>query len=214
VVSYFNCSIKEDVVSCGKLIDNGSIVIYPTDTVYGIGCNPFDDEAVLNLYRIKKRPFNKPLPVLSSDIEQVLKLVNINKKIEALMKKFWPGQLTLVLKLKNPTSISKYAFDNASNTMAIRIPDCQCTLNLIQMTKNKLLIGTSANLSGYPPVNNLKELGNSFLKGYDAVVDGGIIMGNGGVSTIISFVESDQKPLLIREGVLSKEKVFASLDSV
>ena len=77
----------------------------------------------------------------------------------------------MILKLKKNGSLtSRYAFDN---TIAIRIPDNKCTINLIQLTKNKLLVGTSANLSDHSPLTNLKDLNTCNLQGYDAVIEGG-----------------------------------------
>ncbi|HEY0579614.1 MAG TPA: L-threonylcarbamoyladenylate synthase [Candidatus Nitrosocosmicus sp.] len=222
---------------CASLIDGGSIIIFPTDTVYGIGCDPLNDDSVLKLFKIKNRPLDKHLPILTDDILRLSHLVEVTEKAKILINRFWPGPLTLILKLKKNSSLtSRYAFDN---TIAIRIPDNKCTTNLIQLTKNKLLVGTSANLSKHSPLTNLKDLNTCNLQGYDAVIEGG----KGGeagkeqivdygeaedgspsgeqtsltahnssyISTIVDLVENNNLKI-IREGIISKEKIFETLN--
>jgi L-threonylcarbamoyladenylate synthase len=237
VVFYFSCYKSEDLEKCASLIDGGSIIIFPTDTVYGIGCDPLNDDSVLKLFKIKNRPLDKHLPILTDDLLHISHLVEVTEKAKILINRFWPGPLTLILKLKKNSSLtSRYAFDN---TIAIRIPDNKCTTNLIQLTKNKLLVGTSANLSDHSPLTNLKDLNTCNLQGYDAVIEGGKggeagkeqIVDNGEaevgspsgeqtsltahnssyISTIVDLVESNNLKIL-REGIISKEKIFETLN--
>jgi L-threonylcarbamoyladenylate synthase len=237
VVFYFSCYKSDDLKKCASLIDGGSIIIFPTDTVYGIGCDPLNDDSVLKLFKIKNRPLDKHLPILTDDILHLSHLVEISEKAKILINRFWPGPLTIILKLKKNSSLtSRYAFDN---TIAIRIPDNKCTTNLIQLTKNKLLVGTSANLSKHSPLTNLKDLNTCNLQGYDAVIEGGKggeagkeqIVDNGEaedgspsgeqtsltahnssyISTIVDLVENNNLKI-IREGIISKEKIFETLN--
>ncbi len=207
MVFYFSCNKNEELKECADLIDMGFIIIYPTDTVYGIGCDPLNDESVLKLFKIKNRPLEKHLPILASRLEDLTRLVKITLEANILIKHFWPGQLTLILKTNNNSLTSKYAFDN---TVAVRIPNNLCITNLIQLTKNKLLIGTSANLSNQSPINNFKDIKTSNLKGYDAVIDGGELKKLPSVSTIVDLVDTNN-PKIIREGAISKEKIFTVL---
>ncbi|MDQ6722724.1 MAG: L-threonylcarbamoyladenylate synthase [Thermoproteota archaeon] len=210
MVFYFGCNKIEDLKKCASLIDNGSIIIFPTDTVYGIGCDPLNDDSVLKLFKIKNRPLDKHLPVLTSNISHLSQFVEITEEANTLINHFWPGQLTIILKLQNNSLTSRYAFDK---TIAIRIPNNMCTTKLIQMTKNKLLVGTSANLSKHPPVTNVKDLETCNLQGYDAIVDGGRASASNSsshVSTIVDLVEINN-PKIIREGIISKERIFAIL---
>jgi L-threonylcarbamoyladenylate synthase len=237
VVFYFSCYKSEDLKKCASLIDGGSIIIFPTDTVYGIGCDPLNDDSVLKLFKIKNRPLDKHLPILTDDISHLSHLVEVTEKAKILINRFWPGPLTLILKLKKNGSLtSRYAFDN---TIAIRIPDNKCTINLIHLTKNKLLVGTSANLSNHFPLTNLKDLNSCNLQGYDAVIEGGK-EGEAGkeqivdnkeaedgsvsgeqtsltahnssyISTIVDLVENNNLKI-IREGIISKEKIFETLN--
>jgi L-threonylcarbamoyladenylate synthase len=207
VVFYFKCNLKEDLKKCASLINTGSIIIFPTDTVYGIGCDPLNDDSVLRLFKIKNRSLGKYLPILTSNIKYLSHIVEITEEANILMDHFWPGPLTLILKLKTNSLTSKYAFDK---TVAIRIPNNKCTTNLIQMTKNKLLVGTSANLSNTLPFNNIERLKTSNLHGYDVIVDGGSLNNLLHVSTIVDLVEINH-PKIVREGIISKEKIFTVL---
>jgi L-threonylcarbamoyladenylate synthase len=237
VVFYFSCYKSEDLKKCASLIDGGSIIIFPTDTVYGIGCDPLNDDSVLKLFKIKNRPLDKHLPILTDDISHLSHLVEVTEKAKILINRFWPGPLTLILKLKKNGSLtSRYAFDD---TIAIRIPDNKCTINLIHLTENKLLVGTSANLSNHSPLTNLKDLNSCNLQGYDAVIEGGkegeagkeqivdnkeaedgsvsgeqtsLTANNSSyISTIVDLVENNNLKI-IREGIISKEKIFETLN--
>jgi len=235
VVFHFKCSKSDDLRKCASLIDKGSIILFPTDTVYGIGCDPLNKVSVLKLFQIKNRPLDKYLPILSSSVSSLSNLVEFTKDAEKLIKHFWPGPLTLVLKIKEHSSLdyNRYAFDK---TVAIRIPNNKCIISLIQMTKNKLLIGTSANLSKQNPLIHLRDLDNCNLQGYDAIVDGDECSSSSfgsplisssyssyfsssksnnsansiPVSTIIDMADSNF-PKIIREGVISKEEILALL---
>ena len=207
MVFCFSCDNGEDLKKCADLIDAGSIVVYPTDTVYGIGCDPFNDDSVLRLFKIKNRPLGKHLPILAGNMGPLTHLVKITKEANILINRFWPGQLTLILKLNDDSLTSKYAFDN---TVAVRIPDNLCITNLIQLTKNKLLVGTSANLSNQPPFSNLQDIKTSNLKGYYAAIDGGKLNSSLSVSTIVDLIDSGN-PKIIREGVVSRERIFEAL---
>jgi L-threonylcarbamoyladenylate synthase len=236
VVFYFKCSKNDDLRKCASLVDKGSIIIFPTDTVYGIGCDPLNNISVLKLFQIKNRPMDKYLPILSSSVSDLSNFVEFTKDAEKLIKYLWPGPLTIVLKIKENSSLdsNRYAFDK---TVAVRIPNNKCTISLIQMTKNKLLIGTSANLSKQNPLIHLRDLNKSSLQGYDAIVDGDELSSSFAsplipsplscnssfsssksnnstnsisVSTIIDVSESNC-PKVIREGIISKEQIFATL---
>ena len=238
VFSYYKCSINDDLRQCASLVDKGSIIIFPTDTVYGIGCDPLNKVSVLKLFQIKNRPLDKYMPILASSVSDLIGIVEFTKDAKKLIKHFWPGPLTLVLKIKEYSYLdsNQYAFNK---TVAIRIPNNKCTRSLIQMTKNKLLIGTSANLSNQKPLTNLRDLDKSNLQGYDAIVDGdecssssfesflssssfshpsssfsfskSINLTNSNpVSTIIDMSENNRSKI-IREGIISKEEIFDSL---
>jgi len=193
-----NCD-KEGIGIASQIINRGGIVIFPTDTVYGIGCNPYDKTAVKKIYEIKSRNIVKSLPVLTYSKETAKKIVQFDKITEKIADKFWPGPLTIILKVKDEKIKESL---NLEDKIAIRVPNHQCTLELLQ--KCDFLVGTSANISGNSSYTNPKDCLKD-MKDYDVFVDGGIIS-SGGESTIIEIENEEIK--IIREGSLSKEEIL------
>jgi len=161
------CS-NPDLDNASKIVLNGGVVIFPTDTVYGLGCDPFNNISVERIFAIKKRSDN-PLPVLCNSITSVSKLVEVNKVAEELMKKHWPGPLTLVLKIKN-NSLPK-SLTNNSKFLGVRIPNNKCTINFIEKC-NGSIVGTSANISGREASHSIDGLEKE-LSNCDAIINGG-----------------------------------------
>ena len=192
-----NCN-DEGMRKSVEIIENGGVIIFPTDTVYGIGCNPYDANAVKKIYQIKSREKIKSLPVLASSIEIVKQISTIDEFTEKIIKKYWPGPLTLILKLKDK-NLKKSL--NLEDKIAVRIPNSVCTLKLLN--KCNLLVGTSANVSGESSFTNPQE-GVKNVKNYDVFVDGGTITSKG-ESTIIEI--ENEKIHVIREGALKKEDI-------
>ena len=192
-----NCN-DEGIRKSIEIIENGGVIIFPTDTVYGIGCNPYDANAVKKIYQIKSREKTKSLPVLASSIEIVKQITIIDEFTEKIVKKYWPGPLTLILKLKDK-NLKKSL--NLEDKIAVRIPNSVCTLKLLN--KCNLLVGTSANVSGDSSFTNPQECMKN-VKNYDVFVDGGTITSKG-ESTIIEI--ENEKIHVIREGALKKEDI-------
>ena len=103
-----------------QVIENGGIVIFPTDTVYGMGCNPYNVNAVEKIYEIKSREKIKPLPVLAYSLDTVKQIARIDTFTEKIIKKYWPGPLTLILELTDKKLKKSLKLDNK---IAVRIPD-------------------------------------------------------------------------------------------
>ena len=190
---------KEGIEKTSQIIEKGGIVVFPTDTVYGIGCNPYNLNSVKKIYEIKSRAEMKSLPVLAYSLEIVKEITLIDKFTEKIIKKYWPGPLTLILtltdqKLKNSLKLQ--------NKIAVRIPDSKCTLKLLE--KCKLLVGTSANISGNSSHTNPDECIKN-IKNYDVFLNGGTITSKG-ESTIIEIENEEIK--IIREGVLKIEDIM------
>jgi len=197
VIMKVNCQDK-GIKKAVEIIENGGVIIFPTDTVYGIGCNPYDTNAVKKIYEIKSREKIKSLPVLASSIQIVKQISIIDEFTEKIIKKYWPGPLTLILKLKDK-NLKKSL--NLENKIAVRIPNSECTLKLLN--KCNLLVGTSANISGESSFTNPQECMKN-VKNYDVFVDGGTITSKG-ESTIIEI--ENEKIHIIREGALKKEDI-------
>ena len=143
---------KEGIEKASKTIKDGGIVVFPTDTVYGIGCNPYDKKAVQKIYKIKSRLISKSLPILAFSKDIAAKIVEFDKNSEKIAQKMWPGPLTLILKL---TDENLKASLNVDDKIAIRVPKHQCTLELLK--KCNFVIGTSANVSGTGPFRDPQE---------------------------------------------------------
>ena len=190
---------EEGIKKTSQIIKEGGIVVFPTDTVYGIGCNPYNEKAVKKIYEIKSREKIKALPVLAYSIDIVKKIVVIDKFTENILQKNWPGPLTLILELKDQ-ELKKSL--NLQNKIAVRIPDSDCTLKLLE--KCELVVGTSANISGnasYTDPNNCIKN----IKNYDLFLNGGTITSKG-ESTIIEI--ENEKIKIIREGALKIEDII------
>ena len=188
----------EGIKKISQIIEKGGIVVFPTDTVYGIGCNPYNENAVKKIYEIKSRTKLKSLPVLAYSLDIVKEIALIDKFTEKIIEKYWPGPLTLILELTDQ-KLKKSL--NLGNKIAVRIPDSKCTLKLLE--KCKLLVGTSANISGNSSYTNPDECIKN-IKNYDIFVNGGIITSKG-ESTIIEIKNEEIK--IIREGALKIEDI-------
>jgi L-threonylcarbamoyladenylate synthase len=143
----------------------------------------------------------KSLPVLTYSIETAEKIVEIDQFTKKILKKFWPGPLTVILKVTDKKIKESL---NLENKIAIRIPDHKCTLELLK--KCNFLVGTSANISGNLPYTDPEECLKN-LENYDIFVDGGIITSKG-ESTIIEI--ENEKIKIIREGSLTEDEILQS----
>ena len=187
-----NCD-KGGIEKTSQIIQKGGVVVFPTDTVYGIGCNPYNRNSVKKIYEIKSRDKIKSLPVLAYSLDIVKQIVLIDEFTEKIIKKYWPGSLTLILKLTDE-KLKKSL--NLENKIAVRIPNSKCTLKLLE--KCKLLVGTSANISGNSSYTDPDECLKN-IKNYDIFINGGTITSQG-ESTIIEI--ENEKIKIIREGAL------------
>lgn len=192
-----NCD-NDGIKKVVEIFKNGGVIVFPTDTVYGIGCDPYNENAVKKIYEIKSRDKIKSLPVLAYSIDIVKQIVMMDKLTEKIVEKYWPGPLTLILKLKDQ-KLKKSL--NLEEKIAIRIPNSECTLKLLK--ECNLLVGTSANVSGDSSFTDPQKCIEN-LKNYDAFVDGGTITSKG-ESTIIEI--ENEKIHVIREGALKKEDI-------
>ena len=188
----------EGVQKAASAINDGAVIVFPTDTVYGLGCNPYNHDSVLSLYKIKKREKTKPFPVLGYSKEELEKIAEFSPLEEKIAEKFWPGAITLILKVKDQ-EIQKSL--SLGEKIAVRVPNNKCALALLK--ECKLLVGTSANISDARPFSDPKECSEN-LTGYDLFIDGGIISSKG-ESTIVEVENNDVK--VLRKGSISEEMI-------
>ena len=156
-----------DIELLKKEISKGKIFIYPTDTVYGIGCNALDEEAVEKIRKIKKRD-EKPFSVIAPSFEWV----SDNLIIDVNLEKYFPGAYTVILKKKDKKFLKEVS---ASDTLGVRIPDSEFTKKI--QKAGFPFVTTSVNFSGEKPANNIQEISKEILKQVDYIIDMGELSG-------------------------------------
>jgi len=153
-----NKAVKKAVIS----IKNGDVLVCPTDTVYGLVCDATSRKAVKELFRIKKRPKEKPIPIFVKDLKMAKRFAYINRSQEKFLKKAWPGKVTAVVKAKpGAKKIFPEGIISPENKVGLRIPRYEL-VNVLLEELNLPLTGTSANISGQPPSTKIKEVLDQF----------------------------------------------------
>lgn len=191
-----------EIEEVDKIIKNGGIVVFPTETVYGIGTNGLDEDAVKKLYDVKERALNKPISLLVSDINMINQVAKDITDVEyKLMEEFFPGPFTIILKKKE--NVIPNVVTANKDTIGIRIPDDEIARKLIECA-NVPLATTSANISGMPSGTNLNDIVKSFDRNVDCFVDGGESK-LGTASTIVEVI--DGIPHILRLGTITKEQI-------
>ncbi len=180
-----------------EILKNGGVVIFPTDTIYGIGCRYDDKNAVDRIYKIKSRSKNQPFPILVSSIEQVKQLATITQAAQELIEKYWPGGLTIVL---NPKE--------GSQKIGFRMPRSTLIGLLINLL-GKPIIGTSANFHGQKSPASFEELDPKIIKLADFAIRGSCKKGT--ESTVIDATINP--PKIIRLGAVKISKAFLRIKS-
>ena len=193
---------QNGIKTAATTVKNGGVVVFPTDTVYGLGCDPRNAKAVETIFKIKKRREVKQLPVLGYSKDEISKIVVFDEISSKIADKYWPGQVTLVLKLKD-TKIKKAM--TLDDKIAVRVPNHPCALALLK--ECKLIVGTSANFSGLGSFSDSKSVQENF-SGYDVFLDGGTIS-NSTSSTIIEVRKGVLE--ILRQGKITKEEIINSL---
>ncbi len=184
---------RDAVRLAAGIVRNGGLVVYPTDTVYGLGCDPFDAEAVGRLFEAKKRE-GKPIPVLCARKEDAEKLVDLGPRGTALADSHWPGALTIVAPLKRKVPL---LLDHGTGALGVRVPGHALCRELARECGG-WLTGTSANLSGKPPSRSAEEAKDQLGDLVDLYLDGGVSKGL--ESTVVKVVGEDV--VVLRQGAL------------
>jgi L-threonylcarbamoyladenylate synthase len=182
-----------------EILKNGGIAVFPTDTVYGLCANAFDLNARKKIYKLKGRSFHKPLIVMAGSTKDLQSLAVMNEAHLRLAKKYWPGQLTLVLA---STAIGTMVMGGRSN-LGARIPDCKVALALMKMCGFPL-VTTSANKSGKESIKSGKEAVKEFTDKVDLIIDAGLC-GKRQESTVMDVTHFPY--VVIREGYLKKKDI-------
>ena len=189
---------NENLEEINTILDNDGIIIFPTDTVYGIGCNCYSIKALKKLYSFKNRPLSKPINVLTSSIYKIEKIAYLKEKEKEMIEKYMPGDLTLIVDKKE---IVPDLLTANLNTVGVRIPNHDMSLKILNHYKAPIAT-TSVNLSGDSPGIEVSDFIEEFKDKVDLIVDGG--PSPIGVASTIVRVEND-KINILREGRLKVE---------
>lgn len=191
-------SLEKICSECADILKSGGLVAFPTETVYGLGANPFDLSAVEKIYRVKGRPKDNPLIFHISNIDWLNRLGYLSERDRLLVENFFPGPLTIILKSKID---NKYTFN--LHTIAIRMPDNLIALKLIEKFGFPI-VAPSANLSGKPSPTKVEHVIEDFDGKIDAIIDGGETV-YGIESTVIDATQYPYK--LLRHGAVPLEDI-------
>ena len=187
---------EEVFARCRDVIFAGGVVVYPTDTFYGLGADPGNPAAIRKLFAIKGRQQGQPILLLIKDAGQVPNFAaEIPAKAEELMRQYWPGPLTLVFKAKEYVLPE---LTGGAGTIGLRVPGSALTVRLLAFL-GTALTGTSANISGGPSPRTAEEALAAVGSAVDLIVDGGMTAG-GEPSTVVDL--STDIPRVVREGAV------------
>jgi L-threonylcarbamoyladenylate synthase len=192
-----------EIKEAAKLVLAGRLIAYPTDTVYGLGCNPFDADAIERLVNAKER-VKDSLPILVGSLKEAERLGEISGVAAELANRFWPGPLTLVV-LARSNFPGKVTGD--SLLVGLRIPNHEMARRLIQESGGAV-IGTSANISGHPPLRTAQDVIRELKGRIDLVIDGGPSP-LGRESTVVRILGG--KITMLREGAISRDDILKTL---
>ncbi|MFK7801456.1 MAG: L-threonylcarbamoyladenylate synthase [Anaerolineae bacterium] len=182
-----------DITTGASLLKAGSTVVFPTDTVYGVGAGAFSSTGIAKLYAAKIREAEKGIPVLLADLADLDQIAaDVSQAAWDLAERYWPGALTLII----PKSSNLPANISPNHGIAVRIPDHDLCRDLIRQVGGAVA-ATSANISGQPAALSANDAFAQLDGRVDAIIDGGTVLG-GVPSTIISLLE--EQPKILRQG--------------
>jgi len=190
--------VKIDLFQAIDALKHGGLVVYPTDTLYALGADIFNEDAVKKIFKVKKRPFDVPLPVAVSTVVDIKKIAFVDEKIRRLAERFLPGQMTFIL---NKRDIVPDIVTSGLDKVAVRIPDNKFALEILSIFGP--LTVTSANIHNMKTPNNVKDI-QAQLKGIDVYLDCGSL--DGLPSTIVDMTSGE--PVFLREGKITKKEIM------
>jgi L-threonylcarbamoyladenylate synthase len=181
----------DSIRRAASVVARGGLIVYPTDTVYGLGCDPADPKAVERLFRAKGRDA-KPIPIICSGIPKVRELVEMSPKALDLSKRYWPGAMTMVLPLR---TTMPFLLHQGTGSLGVRVPGSTKCLELVKACGG-WLTGTSANVSGRPSARSAEEAMGQLGDKVDLYLDGGRLGGR--ESTVVRVVGDEL--MVLRRG--------------
>lgn len=192
---YLNNELRDKIK---EILDNDGVIAFVTDTVWGLGCLPSSEIAVKKIYDIKKREAQKPLILMSNEVENLKPYVKeINTKADELIKKHFPGALTLVVEKSEKTSDF---ITSGFNTVGIRVPDNAVFKEICQATTGHVLATTSANLSHEPSAKTYEQAVQNMGTKVDLIIEDFGQGAQGLESTVALVLENEIK--VLRQGAI------------
>ena len=194
---------KLDLSKAISALTNGEIIVYPTDTLYGLGADIYNVDAVRKVFEVKKRPMDNPLSVAVSSFDELKQIAYISASTKRLVESFLPGKLTLILiKRRYVSDVVTAGLDK----IAIRIPNCKVTLELL--SEFGPLTATSANIHGIKTPGIINDIRMQF-KNNDIAVYLDIGKLDGQPSTIVDM--TGKKIKIVREGTIAKRDILDAI---
>ncbi len=193
ITVYVNTPHQRTINRVVEVIKKGGIVVYPTDTIYGLGVDLYNKRAMEKILRIKKQKSNKPLSFILPDLKDISKYANISDSAYKIMRKVTPGQYTFVL---NATKEVPKLLLHKRKTVGIRIPDAPFALRIVEELGHPILSTSVPEGEDEGYHTDPLEIAEKFGHEIDMVLDAGVLFNN--PSTIVDFTGGD--PEIIREG--------------
>ena len=219
------CTINEESLQlAAQIINAGGVIVVPTDTVYGVACDPFNEKAVAKIYELKRRPRTKALQILMSSVDDLEKLgLYLPSPLDILGKKFLPGGYSPIARAKKGSIASRLATlcrtsetdaqNDAQNdaqaeaTQGVRVPDCPELMQILRVTGP--LAASSANRSGHESADSVEEAVAAFGDEIPLYLNAGPTRSHV-ASTVVGADPNDKDGIVIlREGVISEEQIRA-----
>jgi L-threonylcarbamoyladenylate synthase len=189
---------KNDVSNAIKALKTGNLIVYPTDTLYALGADIFNDDAVKRVFKVKKRPGSNPLSVAVANFDVITKIAYTNDVVKKVVERFLPGPLTIILQKKDPVS---NVITSGLDKIAVRIPKNDIALDLLSAFGP--LTVTSANIHGEKTPYVIKEIMMQFSTNISVYLDDGRL--DAKPSTIVDL--TSEKPTIVRKGSITKEEI-------
>lgn len=215
------CTINEESLQlAAQIINAGGVIVVPTDTVYGVACDPFNEDAVTKIYQLKRRPRTKALQILMSSVSDLEKLgLYLPSPLDVLAEKFLPGGYSPIARAKKDSVATRLATlckaDESSEqnkiqaeaTQGVRVPDCPELMQILRVTGP--LAASSANRSGNESADSVEEAVAAFGDEIPLYLNAGPTRSHV-ASTVVGADASDKDGIVIlREGVISEEQIRA-----
>ena len=216
------CNINEESLQmAAQIINEGGVIVVPTDTVYGVACDPFNEAAVAKIYELKRRPRTKALQILMSGVEDLEKLgLYLPSPLDILGKKFLPGGYSPIARAKKGSVASNLATlcktnENDAQTQAteatqgVRVPDCPELMQILRVTGP--LAASSANRSGNESADSVEEAFAAFGNEIPLYLNAGPTRSHV-ASTVVGADSNDEDGIaILREGVISEREIRNAL---